>query len=66
MKKLLTLAVLLTAAMAAFAQPDHYITFNGIDQYMVIPHHQDFNIASDQSFSVTGWVRNETYTSFPR
>ena len=66
MKKLLTLAVLLTAAMAAFAQPDHYITFNGTDQYMVIPHHQDFNIASDQSFSVTGWVRNETYTSFPR
>jgi sialidase-1 len=66
MKKLLTLAVLLTAAMAAFAQPNHYITFNGTDQYMVIPHHEDFNIAADQSFTFTGWVRNETYTSFPR
>ena len=66
MKKLLTLAVLLTAAMAAFAQPAHYITFNGTDQYMRIPHHEDFNIAADQSFTVTGWVRNETYTSYPR
>ena len=66
MKKLLTLTVLLTAAMAAFAQPNHYITFNGTDQYMVIPHHEDFNIAADQSFTVTGWVRNETYTSYSR
>ena len=66
MKKLLTLAVLLTAAMAAFTQPNHYITFNGTNQYMVIPHHEDFNIATDQSFTVTGWVRNETYTNFPR
>lgn len=66
MKKLFALAVLLTALTGAFAQPAHYITFNGTDQYMVIPHHEDFNIAADQSFTVTGWVRNETYTSFPR
>ena len=66
MKKLLTLVVILTAAMVAFAQPNHYITFNGTDQYMVIPHHEDFNIAADQSFTLTGWVRNETYTNFPR
>ena len=66
MKKLLTLAVLLTAAMAAFAQPNHHITFNGTDQYMVIPNHEDFNIAADQSFTLTGWVRNETYTNYPR
>ena len=66
MKKLLTLVALLTAMTAAFAQPAHYITFNGTDQYMRIPHHEDFNIATDQSFTVTGWVRNETYTNFPR
>lgn len=66
MKKLLTLVVMLTAVMAAFSQPAHYITFNGTDQYMRIPHHEDFNIAADQSFTVTGWVRNETYTNFPR
>lgn len=66
MKKLLALVALLTAVTAAFAQPAHYITFNGTDQYMRIPHHEDFNIAADQSFTVTGWVRNETYTSYPR
>lgn len=66
MKKLLALAVMLMALTGAFAQPAHYITFNGTDQYMRIPHHEDFNIAADQSFTVTGWVRNETYTSYPR
>lgn len=66
MKKLLALAVMLMALTTTFAQPAHYITFNGTDQYMVIPHHEDFNIAADQSFTVTGWVRNETYTSYPR
>ena len=66
MKKLLPLVALLMAAMAAFAQPAHYITFNGTDQYMVIPHHEDFNIAANQSFTLTGWVRNETYTNYPR
>ena len=66
MKKILILVVLLTAMTAAFSQPQHHITFNGIDQYMVIPHHEDFNIAANQSFTLTGWVRNETYTNFPR
>ena len=66
MKKLFALAVLLTALTAAFSQPSHHITFNGTDQYMRIPHHEDFNIAADQSFTVTGWVRNETYTNYPR
>ena len=66
MKKLLALVVLLTALTTALAQPAHYIMFNGTDQYMVIPHHEDFNIAADQSFTVTGWVRNETYTNYPR
>lgn len=58
--------MLLMAATAAFAQPAHYITFNGTDQYMRIPHHEDFNIAADESFTLTGWVRNETYTEYPR
>ena len=66
MKKLFTLVALLMVMTAAFAQPNHYITFNGTDQYMRIPHHEDFNIAADQSFTLTGWVRNEVYTSYPR
>ncbi len=66
MKNLFALTAFLAAFTVAFAQPAHYITFNGTDQYMRIPHNEDFNIATDQSFTVTGWVRNETYTSFPR
>ena len=58
--------MLVVAATAAFAQPAHYITFNGTDQYMMIPHHTDFNISADESFTLTGWVRNETYTEYPR
>ena len=66
MKKYLILAALLTVVTFASAQPNHFITFNGTDQYMRIPHHSDFNIAADQSFTLTGWVRNETYTAAPR
>ena len=66
MKKLILLFVLMTVGAILYAQPVHYITFNGTDQYMRIPHHEDFNIAANQSFTLTGWVRNETYTNFPR
>ena len=66
MKKYFILAGLLMAMTITFAQPNHYITFNGTDQYMLVPHHDDFNVAADQSFTLTGWVRNETYTNYPR
>ena len=66
MKKLCLLLALALMGVYASAQPAHSITFNGIDQYMRIPHHSDFNIAADQSFTLTGWVRNEVYTSYPR
>ena len=66
MKKTALLLALVTLSLCALAQPAHYITFNGTDQYMRIPHHEDFNIAADQSFTLTGWVRNETYTTSPR
>ena len=65
MKGLLTL-LLVVATTTAIAQPLHHITFNGTDQYMVIPHHDDFNISADESFTLTGWVRNEVYTNNPR
>ena len=66
MKRLLTLLAFVMITGLVAAQPAHYITFNGTDQYMRIAHHSDFNIAADQSFTLTGWVRNETYTNFPR
>ena len=46
MKKLFFVLLLLSGLMA-FGQPSHYLTFNGVDQYMSIPHHPDFNIDSD-------------------
>ena len=66
MKRILTLLAFVMITGIATAQPAHYITFNGTDQYMRILHHEDFNITADQSFTVTGWVRNETYTNYPR
>ena len=66
MKKVLTLLFALAVSAVAFAQPAHYLTFNGTDQCMRVPHNDDFNIAADQSFTVTGWVRNEVYTDAPR
>ena len=66
MKKLSFLLIMVSIATLATAQPAHFINFNGTDQYMRIPHHEDFNIAADQSFTLTGWVRNETYTGTPR
>lgn len=65
MKKLFFVLLLLLGLMA-FGQPSHYLTFNGVDQYMSIPHHPDFNIDSDESFSLTAWVRNVSYTEYPR
>lgn len=65
MKKLFFVLFLLSGLMA-FGQPSHYLTFNGVDQYMSIPHHPDFNIDSDESFSLTAWVRNVSYTEYPR
>ena len=66
MKRFLTLLAFVMITGIVTAQPAHFITFNGTDQYVRIPHHSDFNIAADQSFTLTGWVRNETYTNYPR
>lgn len=64
--KRLFFVLLLLSGLIAFGQPSHYLTFNGVDQYMSIPHHPDFNIDSDESFSLTAWVRNVSYTEYPR
>lgn len=48
--------MLLTSYTAAFSQPASYIEFNGTDQYAMIPSHEDFDITSDKSFSITCWV----------
>ena len=37
--------------------PSSFIEFNGSDQYMMIPHHADFNITTTESFTVSCWVK---------
>lgn len=48
--------MLLTSYTAVFSQPQSYIEFNGTDQYAMIPSHEDFDITSEKSFSITCWV----------
>lgn len=42
------------------------IEFNGVDQYMYIPNHADFQIAAEESFSVTCWIKVPAYKNAMR
>ncbi len=42
--------------ISANAQDGECITFNGKDQYMTIPNHEDFNIKKNESFTVCCWI----------
>lgn len=54
---LLPVALLCSTSATAFAQNHaNYIEFNGVDQCVKVPSHEDFNINSDESFSITCWV----------
>lgn len=39
------------------AQSGKSLVLNGTDQYMSIPSHADFNITTEQNFSITCWVK---------
>lgn len=47
----------------AQSSPTKSITFNGIDQYIQIPHHADFNCESDENLTVTAWVYIPNWSS---
>ena len=64
MKKILTLLVFMALTAFVTAQPAHFITFNGTDQYMRIPHHSDFNIAVDQLIDLSGHGYNGEMVNF--
>lgn len=64
-KQILTLIIVLASAIT-FAQPANYLTFNGENQCLRIPHHQDFNIETSESFTVVCWVKAANYNNFPR
>lgn len=63
MKKIIPLFILMLYAGFVSAQPQSFLSFNGTDQYMMIPHHDDFNITTSESFTMTGWVKIANYGS---
>lgn len=53
----LPLAMLFSTNGVSFAQtPDNFIEFNGTDQCVKIQSHEDFNIETTKSFSITCWI----------
>lgn len=53
----LPLAMLFSTSGVSYAQaPDNFIEFNGTDQCVKIQSHEDFNIETTESFSITCWV----------
>ena len=60
MKKLFYLLFLIVLALFAnnaVAQPTNGLEFNGIDQYMSIPSHSDFDISSGEALTITFWAK---------
>lgn len=55
-KSILFLAALLLSFSSVFSQQGKYLDLNGVDQYMQIPHHADFNVTNSESFTVTCWI----------
>lgn len=45
------------------AQTGKSLTFNGTNQYMRIPHHADFNIEANESYTITLWIKGTKYNS---
>ncbi|MHB9054947.1 MAG: exo-alpha-sialidase [Paludibacteraceae bacterium] len=52
-KSLLLFGLLAFSLITLFAQSGKYIEFNGIDQYMKIGNHADFNITTTESYTIS-------------
>lgn len=50
----------------AFAHDENTLLLNGDDQYMKILNHDDFNIALDESFTVTFWLKFDEFREIAR
>lgn len=56
-------AMLFATGAKSFAQntPASFIEFNGTDQYVKILSHEDFNIETNESFSITCWINVDEF-----
>lgn len=57
---------LLFSTMTLFAQSGKNIEFDGIDRYMSIPHHTDFNFSTSEEFTITFWFNVNAYVTNAR
>lgn len=55
--------LLLIGGVALQAQTGKSLELDGISQYMRIPNHDDFNIKTTESFTVSAWINMAQYSS---
>lgn len=71
MKKIVVVILTLLITTGAFtqrvsAQDENTLLLNGNNQYMKILNHDDFNIALDESFTLTFWVKFDEFREIAR
>lgn len=62
-KRLLLLTFAALLSVGVYAQSGKSLVLNGTDQYMRIANHSHFDIAQNESFTVTAWVKVSSYES---
>lgn len=60
MKTLFTFIFSLIVSVS-FAQSGNTLKLNGVDSYMRIPHHQDFNFSQNEELTITLWLKTEDF-----
>ena len=63
MKRGLLILLVSLFALSVNAQSGQALVLNGTNQYMKIANHSDFDIAQNESFTVTAWVKVNSYES---
>lgn len=67
MKKILLLFfVSCFVVIGAMAQSGNALVLNGVDQYMRIADHSDFDISTSESFTATAWIKVGAWNSSQR
>ncbi|MDL2222738.1 exo-alpha-sialidase [Bacteroidales bacterium OttesenSCG-928-M11] len=56
-----TILVTCFSVSTMFSQSGNSLKLNGIDQLMLIASHEDFNITTEESFSITCWVKLDQF-----
>ena len=65
-KLLLTFVGVFMSMILIKAAPTSSLTFNGTDQYVVIPNSADFQMAADESLSFSMWLKPSAWTNAAR